>query len=160
MLEHNSASNMANETTENLTNMDAFLEKEKLLSLSIPWAKLDKTIRIKKLGAYADQYAKDNKLTTAETKSMKKYLKDSIEKKLLSRVKDVVYDKGSGMITSIPALSFNKTNRKFTLRRSEKRCATSKSLAPRKPRKTRKADCKIVKESKSQKEPESQGSSD
>jgi len=160
MLEHNSASNMTNETTENLTNMDAFLEREKLLNSSIPWAKLDKTIRIKKLNAYADQYAGDNKLTLTETKNMRKFLKDSVDKKLLNRVKDVVYDKDSGVITSIPALTFNKASRKFTLRRSEKRCATSKSLAPRKPRKTRKADGKAGREGKVQKDAETQGSSD
>jgi hypothetical protein len=146
MLEHHNTNNMVNETTENMTNLDDFLEKEKQLNSNIPWAKLDKTIKIKKLNAYVDQYIQDNKLTVADNKSMNKYLKESLDKKLLNRVKDVIYDKETGNISSIPALSFNKVSRKFTLTRNEKRAGTSKSLAPKKPRKTRKVENKIIKD--------------
>jgi len=137
---------MNSETTENITNMDAFLEKEKQMQSSIPWAKLDKTAKIRKINSYVDSYTKDNKLTSADNKNMKNYLRDCLDKKMLSRVKDVTYDKKTGEITSIPAISFNRTTRKFTLKRADKRAGTSKCLAPRKPRKTRKVDSKLPKE--------------
>ena len=148
MLEHHNTNNMSNETTENLTNMDDFLEKEKQLNSNIPWAKLDKTIKIKKINTYVDKYVRDNKMTLTDGKAMRKFLKDCLDKKMLNRVKDVTYDKDNGIITAIPALCFNKINKKFTLKRNEKRTGTSKCLAPKKPRKTRKVENKVVKENK------------
>ena len=49
---------------------------------------------------------------------------------------------------SIRFLYFNKSNKKFTLKRLDKRTTTSKCLAPRKPRKTRKNENKVIKENK------------
>ncbi len=148
MLEHHNTNNMVNETTENMTNLDDFLEKEKQMNTNIPWAKLDKTIKIKKLNSYVDKYISDNKLTATDNKNMKKYLRDLLDKKMLNRVKDVSYDKEEGVITNIPLLCFNKSSKKFTIKRNEKRTATSKCLAPRKPRKTRKNENKVIKENK------------
>ncbi len=80
MLEHHNTNNMSNETTENLTNMDDFLEKEKQLNSNIPWAKLDKTIKIKKINTYVDKYVRDNKMTLTDGKAMRKFLKDCLDK--------------------------------------------------------------------------------
>lgn len=146
MLEHHNTSNMVNETTENMTNLDDFLEKEKQLNVNIPWTKLDKTVKIKKINEYVDKYVSENKLTLTDNKNMRKYLKDMLDKKQLNRVKDVVYDKEKGSIINIPSLCFNRTNKKFTLKRNEKRTSTSKCLAPKKPRKTRKNENKQVKD--------------
>ncbi|NBO70125.1 hypothetical protein EBV26_06510, partial [bacterium] len=44
--------------------------------------------------------------------------------------KDVVYDKTTGTITSIPCLIYHAGFKKFTLKRCEKRQSTLKSLAP------------------------------
>ena len=46
------------------------------------------------------------------------------------RAKDVIYDKVTGLITSIPCLLFNSVLKKFTLKRCDKRQSTLKSLAP------------------------------
>ena len=77
---------------------------------------------------------KKNKMTVKESKDMKQFLKDGLERKKLQRVKDVGYDKGTGMIRSIPALSYNKTTRKFTLRNLDKKISTLKSIAPKRSR--------------------------
>ena len=146
MLEHHNTNNMTNETTENMTNLDDFLEKEKQLNANIPWTKLDKTVKIKKINEYVDRYISENKLTVTDSKNMRKYLKDMLDKKQLTRVKDVAYDKEKGSIINIPSLCFNRTNKKFTLKRNEKRTSTSKCLAPKKPRKTRKNENKQVKD--------------
>ena len=55
-----------------------------------------------------------------------------MERKKLQRQKDVVYDIETNAIKSITSLIFNKTTNKFTLKRSDKRTSTLKSLAPKK----------------------------
>ena len=143
MLEHHSNNNMVNETTENLVNMDDFLEKEKKNNSNVPWTKLDKTTKIKKLNTYVEKFTKENNLTNNDSKNMMKFLKDSIEKKLLNRAKDIDYNKETGLIQSIPSVWYNKQSKKFTLKKTDKRTSTSKSLAPKKPRKTRRVESKL-----------------
>ena len=60
------------------------------------------------------------------------FLKDSLDKKELLRVKDVIYDKNTGIIKDIPALHYIKSNKHFTLKNIDKRISTLKSLAPKK----------------------------
>ena len=60
------------------------------------------------------------------------FLKDSLDKKKLSRVKDVIYDKITGIVKEIPALIYTKSNKHFTLKNIDKRVSTLKSLAPKK----------------------------
>ena len=60
------------------------------------------------------------------------FLKDCLDRKKLQRVKDVIYDKTTGQIKDIPALSYTKSNKHFTLKNLEKRVSTLKSLAPKK----------------------------
>ena len=71
---------------------------------------------------------------------MKKYLKECINKKRLQRVKDVLYDKEEGIILSIPNLIYNKSRQRYTLKRSDKRMSTLKSLG--KPKKKREKSSK------------------
>jgi hypothetical protein len=58
------------------------------------------------------------------------YILSAIDQKKLMRAKDVIYDKVSGAITSIPCLIYHAGFKKFTLKRCEKRQSTLKSLAP------------------------------
>ena len=55
-----------------------------------------------------------------------------MDKKKLSRVKDVIYDKVNGVVKEIPALTYTKANKHFTLKNIDKRISTLKSLAPKK----------------------------
>ena len=63
---------------------------------------------------------------------MSTFISTSLDRKKLQRTKDVTYDTNTGIIKSIPCLSFNKTSKKFTLKRCDKRPSTLKSLAPKK----------------------------
>jgi hypothetical protein len=63
-------------------------------------------------------------------------LKDCLDRKKLQRVKDVTYDKSVGIIKEVPALSFNKLNKHFTLKNLDKRVNTLKSLPVKKNRGT------------------------
>ena len=53
-----------------LTNLDKFLENEKINNANEPWSKLDKTAKLKKLLAYADNYKTENELSLEEYNKM------------------------------------------------------------------------------------------
>jgi len=115
-----------------LSNLDKFLEDEKNNNSNEPWCKLNKTIKYKKLLEFIELYKKNKSLNEEETKLLSFFLKDSLDKKKLSKVKDVIYDKEAGIIKEIPALTYTKANKHFTLKNIDKRISTLKSLAPRK----------------------------
>ena len=123
-----------NETksSNDISNLDKFLEAEKTSNGNEPWCKLNKTSKIKKLNEYVEIYSKENNLDNDEAKHLIAFLKDSLDKKRLSRVKDVVYDKTTGLVKDVPALAYNKSTRHFTLKNIDKRVSTLKSLAPKK----------------------------
>jgi hypothetical protein len=123
---------METKSTNDLMNLDKFLENEKNNSKVEPWSKLDKTIKVKKLQDFAERYVNEKKLNDEESQILNLFFKDCLDKKRLARVKDVIYDKTTGIIKDIPALHFNKQNKHFTLKNLEKRVATQKSLQPKK----------------------------
>ena len=126
--------NPSNETksSNNLSNLEKFLENEKNNNNNEPWCKLNKTIKTKKLIEYVELYKKDNNLDEEECKQMVFFLKDCIDRKKLQRVKDVIYDKINGVIKEIPALTYVKSTRHFTLKNIDKRISTLKSLSVKK----------------------------
>jgi hypothetical protein len=71
-------------------------------------------------------------LNDEEKNTMIKFLRDCLDKKKLLRVKDVVYDKDTGLIKDIPALVYTKEKKHFTLKNLDKRVSTLKSLAVKK----------------------------
>jgi len=116
----------------NYHTMDRILEREKQHNKSDSWNKLDRTLKIQKLHAFAEKYAKEHALPIKEVKMLKSFFLDCLEKNKLQKVKDVIYDKDLQTITSIPALHFNTNNRNFTLRITDtKRVSTLKSLTPK-----------------------------
>ena len=117
---------------KDLSNLDKFLESEKINNVNEPWCKLNKTVKTKKLVDFVEKYKTDNNLDNEETKLLASFLKDCIDRKKLQRVKDVVYDKTNGSIKEIPALAYTKSNKHFTLKNIDKRISTLKSLAPKK----------------------------
>jgi hypothetical protein len=119
-------------SSNDLSNLEKFLEAEKINNSNEPWCKLNKTIKTKKLLDFVEIYSKEKNLDENESKLLTVFLKDSIDKKKLSRVKDVIYDKISGIIKEIPALTYTKSNKHFTLKNIDKRVSTLKSLAPKK----------------------------
>ena len=115
--------------------LNEYLENEKRVSANTTWSKLNKAERLRLLDVYADAYTVANSLTPEEVAILKSYLKQSLDRKKLQRVKDVQYDKATGTIKNIPGLMFNKQQRKFTLKRSDKKTSTLKNLPTKKKRK-------------------------
>ena len=118
--------------SNDMHNLDMFLESEKNMNRSEPWSKLDKTNRTRKIAEFVETYASEHKFGDEERTLMVAFLKDCLNKKKLYRVKDVTYDKESGVIKDIPALVYNKHHKHFTLKKLEKHTGTVKSLPPRK----------------------------
>ena len=119
--------------TENIQNLDKFLENERNYNKSEPWCKLDKTVRSKKLIEFADTYKENNQLDQEEFEALIVFFKDCLDRKRFQKVKDVIYDKDTGLIKEIPALSYTKANKHFTLKNIDaKRVSATKSLAPKK----------------------------
>lgn len=123
-------------TTENTSTpsqtIDSILENEKQKNKSDSWNKLDKTVKIQKLHAFAEKHGRDNGYPAKEVKNLKVFFVDCLNKAKLQKTKDVVYDKESGEITAIPALFFNSITHNFTLKiMDSKRVSTLKSLTPK-----------------------------
>ena len=78
---------------------------------------------------------KEKELSSSETNKLQTYLSTALSRKKLQKVKDVSYDKENGVIKSIPTLNFNTIEKRFTLKRSDRRTCTTKSLGPGKTRK-------------------------
>lgn len=114
--------------SNDLHNLDMFLESEKNMNRSEPWSKLDKTNRTRKIVDFVETYANEHEFSDEERGLMMTFLKDCLNKKKLYRVKDVAYDKESGVIKDIPALVYNKHHKHFTLKKLEKHTGTVKSL--------------------------------
>ena len=118
--------------SNDMDNLEKFLETEKNHNKAEPWCKLDKTIKTRKLLVYAEEYKEKHSLTPTEEQLLLRFLRECLSKKKLARVKDVIYDKETGTVKDIPALMFNKQTRHFTLKNLEKRVSTLKSLPPKK----------------------------
>ena len=67
-----------------------------------------KTIKTKKILQYAEIFAEENVLSLQEKQTLISFLKESLDRKKLQRIKDVDYDKTLGLIKSIPALQYTK----------------------------------------------------
>ena len=116
----------------NLSALEDMLENEKQTNKLAAWNKLDKTSRMQKLHAFAEKYGRDHGLPVKEIKNLKLFFTTSLDKGRLNRAKDVVYDRETREVKSVPSLHFNNDSKAFTLRNLEdaKRVSTLKSLTP------------------------------
>jgi hypothetical protein len=116
----------------NYSAIDGILEKEKQHNKTETWNKLDKTVKIQKLHCFAEKYGKEHAFPAKDIKLLKHFFVECLEKAKLQKAKDVVYNKETQEITSIPALHFNNEKKSFTLKIMDtKRVSTLKSLTPK-----------------------------
>jgi len=117
---------------QNLSNLDKFLENEKNSNFNEPWCKLNRTDKIKKLIEYIEIYKTQKNLDDEECEILTNFLKDAIDRKKLQRVRDVIYDKNTGIVKEVIGLHYTKNTKHFTLKNVDKRVSTFKSLPPKK----------------------------
>ena len=136
--------------TNSISHIDTYLENERAHNNSEPWGKLDKTVKISKITAYAKTYIDEHGLPTDDCLNLVAFLISCIDQKKIVKTKDVNYDRISGKIITIPFLIHGAgaggsgsgsgsgsgldhhataSTTKFTLRRCDKRQSTLKSLS-------------------------------
>lgn len=125
--ERNPQKNIA---TANSADVEAILERERTIVRSVAWARLERSTCISKLREFSTIFGSENEMTLDEVASLADYLSTAYERKRLERAHDVSFDKDTQNITAIPCLTFNKSSRKFTLSRSERRVSSSAALGP------------------------------
>lgn len=119
------------ETKPNVSNIEKFLRDEKEINKNKPWSKLSKGTKIKLIINFCQEYQEKHKITDIQKKDLIKYLKLCLERKKLNKKQDIVYDKENFKIVSIQNLVYNKVRNRFTLKKSDKRVSSLKSLAPK-----------------------------
>ena len=137
LLNRNSTINVDKDET---SNIDTYLlkEQEMIGAGKKPWNKLEKITKINKLNEFVDDFSKTEDISIEISAEIKRYLRTSLERKRLQRIKDVTYDALKGKIVKIPGFTYNKKNNKYALRRVDKKNSISKSLAPQKQKTKRK----------------------
>ena len=144
MLLNGNSNKMENTNCSKTENVESYLDNDMEQTKNKPWSKLDKTIKIKKMEEFVEDALKQkNNLNDNEVNLLKQYLTGCFDNKKLQSMKDLVYDKVTGKIKTIPILLFNTTTRTFTLKRNEKRVSVIKSLGLGK---KKKIDIKITEE--------------
>lgn len=120
-----------NEEVNDINDINMLLENEQQKNKIDSWNKIDKTMKIQKLHKFAEKYGRESGLPVKEIKALKQFFIQCLDNNKLLKTKDVSYDKEKQEINSIPALFFNTSQKKFTLRLHEKHVSTLKSLTPK-----------------------------
>ena len=111
-----------------LNSVETFLENERISNKKESWSKLNKNEKKNKIKEFANKYISEHNLSLQDHKNLIIYLNNLLDKRMLLKIKDICYDKDKEIITQIPALIYNQTSKKFTLKRHDNRNSTTKSL--------------------------------
>jgi len=119
-------------TNDDYDVLDQLLEKEKQHSSTKTWNKLDNTQKLQKLHAYAEKYGKEHKLPMKDVKTLKSFLSQHLHENKLQKTKEVIYNKDTREIISVPILHFSEETQRFYLKDLDgKQPSTLKSLTPK-----------------------------
>ena len=122
-----------NSENDNSQTLDSFLENHKPVVKVKSWSQLNKMEKMRKLNKYVDSISSEYDLTSKDIEDMKQYLKKCLNRNQLTRIKDVQYDKKTGIVTKINGLHIRKgkvdgKERRFTLKNVDKKDSTLKNL--------------------------------
>ena len=123
---------------QNSAKITNFLESESSANKKESWCRLDKTQKINRLNIYSEKLKVKYNLTDNEFTNLRKYFIRCLDRKNLSKTKDIIYNKENNEIDNIPHLCFNEDTRSFILKKDDKHVSTVKSLPDKKhkPKKT------------------------
>ena len=93
MLLNQHGDNSISNTSENLTDLNDFFDKEKESNKQLPWNKLDKSLKLRKISNFVRKYSQEHNLEKSVSQELGYYLKDCLERRKLQRQKDIEYDK-------------------------------------------------------------------
>lgn len=100
-----------------MTTIDDIMKMDDTNIKNLPWNKLDRYLKLTKMNEYIDEYKETHQLPEETTTQLRDLLREKINKKLLHKSKDVVYDTELNKIISIPSLSL--TNGKYKINCAE-----------------------------------------
>ncbi len=107
----------------NDNDLDKLLEKDKKQNEKESWNKLSKTLKLRILNDYADNYASVQKLKDNEKVTLKEFLKKHLIQTKLLKMKDINYNKITQKIEGITTLLFEKNQNRFTLKKTKTKTA-------------------------------------
>ena len=90
------------------------------------WSKLNNTIKINKIKEYTEEKLKEQfDLSIDEINNTNDYLTNLLEKKIINKNNDVVYNKDEETLTKINHINFNNKKRKFFYKKEKKSSISS-----------------------------------
>lgn len=116
--------------TQPTSNLQKYLEEEKLVNQNQKWYKLSYMTKMEKINSFVkDRYQELHQLDDTKATQLIEYLSNCILNRRLSKIKDVTYDHVNGNIIDIPGLMFNESNKQYTIRNhhASSHCITKKS---------------------------------
>lgn len=134
---------------ERLNNLEKFLETSTVKTKTDGWNKLDMTVKMQKVTDFVHEYHKEHSLSDSERDDLYKYVRDCLDKKKLTRVKDVDYNAETGKLVTIHGLYYNKTSKKYTIKNSDAKKGSVLSRLPQKKKTLKKTSSVVEKESDS-----------
>lgn len=143
MIQNGVQTSMKHDAVAEVRNMDTlekFLDESTETSKTERWNRLDLTMKLHKVREYISRYKEENSLSDGEADALFKYLKDCLDKKKLTRVKDVVYDNDEDKLVSIPGLQYKKVSKKYTIKNTDSKKSSVLSRLPQKKAKTLKKE--------------------
>jgi hypothetical protein len=121
-----------NNNNTSLKHVNEMLESEQMHE-KMSWSRLTKSNKIKKIYQYIDELKEKNDLSETDINEIKVYIKKCFDRKLLSKSKQIIYDKKNEVITDIPALLIldkdTKRKKRFTMKLNETKSSTLKNLS-------------------------------
>lgn len=129
---------------ERLNNLEKFLETSTVKTSTDGWNKLDMTVKMQKVTDFVNEYHKEHSISDSERDELYKYVRDCLDKKKLTRVKDVDYNIETGKLVTIHGLYYNKTSKKYTIKNGDSKKSSVLNRLPQKKAKTLKKTSSIV----------------
>lgn len=121
----NMFNNTNNENTTSISHIEQLLDNEIKQNSKEKWNKLDNSMKYKKLMDFVDTYKDLENSNENDKEILRDFLKNALYENQFSKVKDVIYDNNTHIITSIPGLI--KVENNYVIQNS-KRISTSRNL--------------------------------
>lgn len=130
-------------------NLNTFLLNEIEVNKKEIWSKLNNSLKIVKLKQYIEERLKSkHKLSDIEEESAKSYIIGLLERKIITKNNDVVYNKESETLEKVNNLYFNENSRKFFYKKEKKTLITTTLRKQQKKNNTSQKRRKCIKEEK------------
>ena len=130
-------------------NLNTFLLNEIEVNKKEIWSKLNNSLKIVKLKQYIEESLKSKyELNDIEEESAKSYIIGLLERKIITKNNDVVYNKESETLEKVNNLYFNENSRKFFYKKEKKTSITTTLRKQQKKNNTSQKRRKCVKEEK------------